>query len=130
MRRKLNEWGEQKTLFLGNVAGLYAHPRFNVEEPTMNPRLLSTFYDIAIDVTKTLTIREENFSYYKGNYSAHNVENKTQLLSFLALQKENPQRHDSRYMMGFRSVYFILWQNIDKIDATYMEHLNAKLAPF
>lgn len=103
---------------------------FNIEEATTNKELVVTFYNLAIKLTKELSLTDKRFDYYKRNFGAYNTNNKNELVVHLQFQKANITKNDSRYQMGFRSIYTILDDNFDKIDADYILSINKQLQPF
>lgn len=129
----MNTSQELKTLLLRPVyqLSLMSENRdFNIEEATMNNELVIAFYELAIKLTKELSLTNERFEYYKKNFGTRSANNKIELVNFLQSQKANIIRNDSRYKMGFRSIYTILNDNLDKLDVDYILSINKQLQPF
>lgn len=105
-------------------------PDFQVENPTMNKILVHSFYNVAIKLTKDLDLTDSQFNYYKKNFLAKNVRDKSDLIEYLINEKLRINKNDSRYYLGFRSIYFILNQNINIINYKYLSEINKMLTPF
>ena len=58
------------------------------------------------------------------------VTNIKELIHFLELQKSNFKRNDSRYRLGFRSLWFIINENLSSITLEDIANFNKKLKPF
>ena len=131
---KASQASWERQLLLHTVHQLATIPKFNTDTATSDPRLVRNFYELAIRLTDELPIKPENFAYYRDNYVPYSfrdvITNKAQLIDYLDWEMKKPSRNDSRYQMGFRSVYFILNQNIDRIAAAYIIMIHKKLAPF
>ena len=91
--------------------------------------MVRIFYDVAIKLTEELPIKC-HFRYYADNFSAYDVRNVGQLIEFFKFNKENVNRDDSRYRMGFRSIWVILDDNLANIDEFYICEINKLLQPF
>lgn len=120
----------EKLQLISPYAFFCALPDFNIEKPTMNKYLTDPFYDAAKKIVSDLNYSESDFDYCKKNYLATNVRTKIELLDFLIEQKYNTNRNDFRYCLGFRSFYFILRQNLNKIDYKYIAEINKIITPF
>ena len=125
-------WESQ--LLLHTVHQLATIPKFNTDTATSDPRLVRNFYELAIRLTDELPIKPENFAYYRDNYVPYSfrdvITNKSKLIDYLDWEMKKPAPDNGRYQMGFRSIYFILNQNIDRIDVAYISTIHKKLALF
>lgn len=132
-RSMMNTTQELKTLLLKPVYQLSImsdNKHFNIEEATMNNELVMAFYELAINLTKELSLTDERFEYYKKNFGTHSANDEIELVNFLQSQKANIIKNDLRYEMGFRSIYTILNDNINKLDVNYILSINKQLQPF
>lgn len=120
----------EKLQLISPFSNFCALPNFEFDKPTENEILTIPFYNAAKKITFDLEYTEDEFMYCKKNYSAINVKDKLELIDFLTNQRNNLQRNNSRYSLGFRSFYFALRQNINKIDYDYVAELNKILTPF
>lgn len=107
-----------------------ALPDFEVDNPTMDKQLTSAFYNAARKLVFDLKYTEDEFNYCKKNYLAYQVTNKSELIDFLIEQRDHLELNDSRYYLGFRSIYFTLRQNINNVDYEYISEINKILTPF
>lgn len=96
------------------------------------PKYKRKFFSCVIDMIDELDIDDEN----RLNYIAENIlgpikfSNKRDVTDFLEqeLTKENL---DMRFLsLGFRSIYFLLDDNINQITVEYIRSINKKLYPF
>lgn len=129
-----NKAPEERRLLLQPISRLYTLPEFTVDRATSDSTLIRVFYELAIKLTKELPISPKSFAYYRDNYIPSSlrdgIHNEAQLIDYLGWEMEKPARNDGRYRMGFRSIYYILDQNIDQIKVAYICEINKKLAPF
>jgi len=105
-------------------------PDFQVPDSTMNKLLVERFYNVAIKLTKDFEFTESQFDYFKNNFRAKSVNNKFELIEFLTTEKIQINRNDSRYYLGFRSIYSVINDNSDKMSYEYLAEINEMLEPF
>jgi len=117
-----------KMLLLRPISRLYELPEFDDDETSK--QFTDSFYDVVIKLTRELTINENEFRYFKINLTTENIENKDQLIGWLIRERKCPSRNDSRYLLGFRSIWYILKNNLDKVDGKYISDINSRLRPF
>jgi hypothetical protein len=117
-----------KILLLQPISRLYEIPEFEIGK---NPGILiETFYMVAVKLTKELSLDENGFRYYKMNFTNEKIDNKPELIEFLLREMEYPSFNNSRYLLGFRSIWFILRNNLETIDGKYIADINYRLSPF
>ena len=125
---------QERQLLLYPIYRLATIPEFRIDTTTSGSRLVRVFYELAIKLTDELPIKAENFAYYRDNYIPYalrdDITDKAQLIDYLDWEMKKPAPDDSRYRLGFRSIYFILDQNIDQIDVMYISTIHKKLALF
>jgi hypothetical protein len=119
-----------KLHLLSLISKLYEFPHFEIDNPKMNIELVKSFYDVAIKLTIDLDVTPSQFEYYKLNFGAKNISGEPELTEYLINQRNNISTNDSRYLLGFRSIYFILRENIEKIDCEYFLQIIKMLKPF
>jgi hypothetical protein len=120
-----------KLMFLLPIARFYEMPDFEIEESTMNKKLVDAYFNVLIKLLREFDFgNQRSIKYHAGNLNVSNAENKDQILGSVLREKKYPTRNDSRYRMGFRSIYTLLYDNIDKIDAFYIMEINSMLKPF
>jgi len=119
-----------KMRLINKIATVQQVPNFNLDNPTMNPYLIDSFYKTAIKVLQDISIDPKYFGYIKKNFSAYSVNNISELIGYLKHEMKEPKRNDSRYYMGLRSIYFVLRQNISAINVDYIDSVNNSLTPF
>jgi hypothetical protein len=120
----------EKYYMLCNIGRLYEIPDFEIDNPTMNEELINVFYDLSIELLlRYNTLSEDRMRYLARNYSVDTSDRIT-LIEELEKERRSPSRHDSRYLLGFRSIYVILSDNIDGIDKQELIQILAKLKPF
>ena len=119
-----------KSRLIRPLASFYCHPNFEVNQIITNEILLESFYKVAIKLTNDFEMSKSQFDYYKKNFGAHYVDNRIELTCYLTNQSLYEQRSDARYYLGFRSVYFILYNNLEKINYNYCLEINKLLKPF
>ena len=113
------------------IARLYEMPYFEIEESTMNEKLVDAYFNVLIKLLRKFDFgNQRSIKYHAGNLNVSNAENKDQILGSVLREKKYPTRNDSRYRMGFRSIYILLYDNIDKIDVFYILEINSMLKPF
>tara|TARA_Y100000589_G_scaffold330539_1_gene380493 strand:+ start:252 stop:788 length:537 start_codon:yes stop_codon:yes gene_type:complete len=127
---KTNSFDLYKLHLLSLISKLYETSHFEVDNPTMNIELVKSFYNVAIKLTIDLDVTPSQFEYYKLNFGAKNISGKSELTEYLINQRNNISTNGSRYLLGFRSVYFILRENIEKIDCEYFLQIIKMLKPF
>lgn len=120
----------EKLQVISPFASFCALPDFEVDNPTMNISLVVPFYNAAKRLVYDLKYTSDEFNYCKRNYMVNDVSDKLELLDYLSMERDNITRNDSRYYMGFRSFYFALRQNLNKIDLEYIAGINKILTPF
>ena len=105
-------------------------PLFEIENATMDKTLVNAFYNVAIKLTKEMKFTDSQFSYFKKNFLAFGVKSKMDMIEYLTKEREQINRNDGRYLLGFRSVFAALKNNIDKIGLNYLAEINCMLTPF
>ncbi|PCI18908.1 hypothetical protein COB64_04550 [Candidatus Wolfebacteria bacterium] len=130
-RPGMNDMAWMKKREIGRtIEQLYLYQEYAIDNPTMNKILTDPFYEVSIELIKRLEIKDEYLDYYKNNFGAREATNKFELIGYLLREQESPRRNDVRYLMGFRSIYCILIDNLATIDVNYIDHINEKLEPF
>jgi hypothetical protein len=120
-----------KACLLLPIARFYELPHFETENPIMNKELVNSYLDVAIKLVSEFDLGDKNlFKYHARNFMAPNVQNKDQLLGYLLREREYPIHNEARYRLGFRSIYVLLYDNIDKIDTFFISNINSILEPF
>ena len=125
-----NEFDSGKHHLISNYSSFCSLPDFEVQNPTMNKLLIRSFYDVVIKLTKDFEFTVSQFDYYKKNFLAINARNKLELIEFLIVERENIKPNDSRYYLGFRSIFFVLNNNSEIVNYEYLEGINNMLEPF
>lgn len=124
----------ERQAMLWPIEAICLHPQFTIENANEDPTLVKVFYEVGIRLTSELSIPADNFAYYRDNFVPNElracVQNKDELIDYLGWELLKPRRHDSRYMMGFRSWCFILRENIHLLDALYLSDIHKQLTPF
>jgi hypothetical protein len=128
--RKINkpEIPIEKILLLIPISRLYEIPEF--QSDVTSKKYTDAFYNVVIKVLKEFEIKDEEFNYIRKNLTSEEIYNREQLIGWLLREKQNPIPNDSRYRLGFRSVSYILRNNLDKINGLYIAEVNAMLKPF
>jgi hypothetical protein len=120
-----------KTALLLPISRLYELPQFNIEDSTMNEELLKAYFEVAIKLVTEFDLGDDNlFKYHASNFLAFSVQNRNELIGYLKREQQNPTENNARYRLGFRSISFIMENNLDKIDTFYISYINSKLQPF
>lgn len=120
----------EKNYMLTNICRLYEIPEFEIENPTMDKKLINILYDISIELLLKYEVQHDHrMQYIARNYSV-NTSDRITLINALKEERNNPNRHDSRYRMGFRSVYVLISDNIDCIQKEELRQILARLNPF
>ena len=129
------EINSYKSALLESMSPLYLFPEFTIENATESPELIVPFYDLAIELTQKYSVNERSIDHYITNFTMENshpksVKNLDELVNFLELQKSNFKRNDSRFTLGFRSIWFIINENLSIITLEDIASFNKKLKPF
>lgn len=120
----------EKNYMLANICKLYEIPDFEIENPTMNSTLINIMYDLSIELLlKYTVVPKHRMEYIAKNYSVYTSDRLT-LINELKKMRNNPERHDSRFRMGFRSVFVLISDNIENIDKFELKEILYKLRPF
>lgn len=124
----------ERHVLLWPIEAIYLRPEFTIENANEDPALRESFYDTAIEITKTLPLPVKSFEYYRNNFVPDvlrsDVTNKEELIEYFDFERLKPRRHDSRFQMGFRSIHFIMRLNLDQIDTEYIAAIHKKLSSF
>ena len=124
----------ERYLLLTPISALYLHPDFIQQKEEINKEQIQVFYEIAIQLTQQLTLPKDLFPYYRNNFVAYElrdcISNPGELVDYFEWEMKRPGRNDSRYMLGFRSIEFILRMNIRQIDAEFICSIHQMLTPF
>ena len=127
---KKPEFDLHKNYLLDNICCLYEIPKFNIDNPTMNKELLTTLYEVSIDLLlKFHKSDKNNIEYIASNYSIK-TNDVHSLIDFLEKELRSPSRNDGRYRMGFRSVYILISNNLEEIEVNELKDILNKLTPF
>lgn len=118
-----------KHYVLFKVGRLYSTPDFTGENPTMDTSLIEPFYDVLIDLINELGIEEKDKSYIE-NTLLIKFDDADDLVRLLRVERNYPNRNDSRYRLGFRIVYFLLDNNIETLNDAYFDEIFFQLIPF
>lgn len=129
------EINSYKLALLESMSPLYLFPEFTIENATESPELVIPFYNFAIELTQKYMVNERSLDDYINNFTMENshpksVTNIDELIHFLESQKNNIKRNDSRFERGFRSIWFILKENLSNITLEDIANFNKKLNPF
>ena len=124
------EFDYGKHHMISNYHNFSILPHFEILESTMNKLLVERFYNVAIKLTKDFEFSDSQFEYFKNTFLAKNVKNKLDLIEYLTTEREQKNRNDSRYYLGFRSVYFVLNNNLENVNYEYLAEINKILEPF
>lgn len=102
----------------------------NSDESKFNSRDLhiKPFFETAIQLLSDFDYKEDRIRYISGNFGCR-TSDKEELVKFL-VEKENTTSSDSYKILGFRSIWVMLNDNLEKIDALYMDSVNRKLSAF
>ena len=119
----------EKNYMLANICKLYESPNFEIENPTMNRTLINIMYDLSIELLLRYTVPNHRMRYITKNYSI-NTSNKLTLINGLEEERNNPDRHDSRFRMGFRNVFILISDNLEKIEKAELKEILNQLKPF
>ncbi|TCI93596.1 hypothetical protein [Tenacibaculum sp. M341] len=122
------DWG--KVELIAPISRFYEIPDFDVENSTMNPDLVIPFYNVVMKLIIDFDFTDGEFEYFKSNLGLKEARNKSELIEGVITKKDNITRNDSRYRLGFRSVYYILNNNLEDISYEYVWELNKILKPF
>ncbi len=109
------------------IEQLYLHPFFTIDKESRI--LIDCFYDVSVDVTRKWSVNAKLQPYFISNFF-NGLSSREQLVKRFIHEKRMPTRNDSRYMMGFRSLWFVLRENRDKLSADYTAQIISKLEPF
>lgn len=121
------EWKKRHMLL--NINRLYELPNFSVSNATTNSKLVNLFYCVSIDVILTCNIDSNHIGFVSRNYLL-DCDHKSILAYKLNRLRFNMERNDSRYTLGFRSLSFILHENIENLTVTYIQEKLDQLRPF
>lgn len=124
------EFDYGKYHMISNYYNFSSLPHFEILDSTMNQLLVRRFYNVAIKLTKDFEFTDSQFEYFKNNFLAKNTKNKLDLIEYLITEREQNNRNDSRYYLGFRSVYCVLNNNLETISYEYLVEINRILEPF
>ncbi len=127
---KIDDLKYLKLRLINIFARLGQFPEYSIVNPNQNKTLIDSFYKTMIKLISELFLDDKYFDYFKTNLTRISVENKEQLIGCLKKEMENPQRNDSKFLLGFRSIHFILRENIDKINVSYIDSIYDSLNPF
>lgn len=142
---KINKWftNEDKVelpvpferyLLLTPISVLYLHPEFVQQKEDIDKEQIQIFYKVAIQLTQQLTLPQDVFPYYRDNFVAYElrdcITNADELVDYFEWEMKRPRPNDSRYMLGFRSIEFILRENIRQIDGEFICSIHQMLTPF
>ena len=120
----------EKYFMLANISRLYSIPEFEMDNPTMDKELINILYDVTNELLLKYSVDSEHrMQYIASNFNV-NTNDRIELISALEEERNNPNRDDSRYRMGFRSVYVLISDNIDKIKKSELKEILEKLKPF
>jgi len=108
----------------------YSLPHFEIPDATMNKLLVESFYNVAIKLTKDFEFTDSQFTYFKNNFLAKTATNKYELIEYLTTEKMKIKRNDSRYCLGFRSVFSVIHDNLEIVNCEYLAEINEMLKPF
>lgn len=104
-------------------------PDFSLANSTMDKELVFAFYSTAIKIFSDFKM-ENHFVAIKRYLMAEGIKNWCELIPFLHRESVFIIRNDSRYRMGFRSLYLAVSHNKEKINAEYVYEINRLLKPF
>lgn len=127
-RKKEFDFG--KYIVISKYANFCSLSDFEVPDATMNKLLVESFYNVAIKLTKDFEFTDSQFEYFKNNFLAKGVVNKFELIEYMTIEKIQINRNDSRYYLGFRSIYSVINDNSEIISYEYLAKINKMLEPF
>ena len=120
----------EKDYMLTNICRLYEIPELDIANPTMDRKLIDVLYTISIELLLKYQVEPDHrMQYIAGNYSI-NTSDRIILISALNEERNNPNRHDSRYQMAFRSIYVLISDNIANVEKEELRQILTKLKPF
>lgn len=125
-----DELSISKSMLLMPISRFYLIPEFEIENSTMDQSLLNAYFEVVFKLIHDFGIKVENFEYHARNFGFPTVDNQDNLLIELNKEQKDPSRNDSRYRLGFRSIWVILNDNIDVINPNYIGEINKILTPF
>jgi len=118
-----------KMYMLSNIDQLYMFADYLGSTATMNQKLINVFYKLNIQLLLNWDFSENEISWMAGNFSLH-TNCKYELIKKLEAERQNPKRHDSRYLLGFRTTANILDIHKDNMDKSYIQEILNELNPF
>ncbi len=119
-----------KIELISPISCFYENPDFDIEKPTTNPTLVIPFYDVVLKLIIDFDFTDTQFKVFKSNLGLKEARNKSELIEGVISKRDNITRSDSRYRLGFRSVYYVLNNNLEDISYEYVWELNKILKPF
>lgn len=122
------EW--EKRYMLTNICRLYEFQQYEIDNPTMDKKMINIMYDLSIELLLRYDVREHcRMEYIASNYSVRTID-RMALINALEDERDNPKRHDSRYLMGFRSVFVLISDNLRQIGREELKQILIRLRPF
>lgn len=128
--KSTKEFDYGKNQILMNFSNFCGLPHFEIANATMDKLLVRSFYDVIIKLTNDFDYTISQFEYFKNNLLAKGVKTKTELVGYLITEREQINQNDSRFYLGFRSIYSVLNNNIENVSYEYLAEINQMLAPF
>lgn len=124
--KNTNELFFSKCLLLQPISRLYLLPNFDSHEEILK----TSYYEVIIKLLNDFDIHDK-FNYHKSNFRINApLSNKSELIGYLHKESEKINEDKNPYILGLRSIYVILDDNLDKINAAYISNINYKLQPF
>ena len=121
----------ERIIHLDPITHLYLWDDYTVTNPTMDPGLVASFYTTAIDLLFQYELDESMFRYIAREcFIEREATTKQELILILAKEMNNPQRNDSRFILGFRAIYTIMRVNLHVMDGYAISQVMQKLQPF
>ncbi|MEM9339476.1 MAG: hypothetical protein AAGA66_12155 [Bacteroidota bacterium] len=120
----------ERMALIANFAKLQKIPHYDVKNPTMNKVLVDPYFEVSIRLNEELDVPADSFSYHIGNYQAHGITNKNELVGYLKKEKECLEQNDDRYYLGLRGINGLIHWNRDKLSNSYLLDVEEELRPF
>ena len=120
----------KKNYMINNLATLCEIARFDIPNATMVKKFTDIFYDLSIELILDYEFESnDRMRYISKNYGM-DTSDKLSLINKLEKDRNNLQRNDCRYELGFRSLYVMMADNIGKFNAGQIQEVLRKLRPF